>query len=381
MLILRGNKVRYVAILLLAATQCTFHVQAADSISREAAVNGFVEQVTEHFKAWDKDQNGKLSAGELDALALDTKTTGNTAAVVAALKRTLNNTKVKSPELTLENIIKLSKAPPAEGPNFGKMYSEGLSKVSKAKRVLFASDLPQMSALHQGRLGDCFCLAPLGAMLNRDPKQVAAMFQAQDDGKCKVTLGKKTVTVAMPTDTELAMSASARSDGIWVNLYEKAVGSLRMESKPEKEQTGLALDAVAHGGSAGTILATITGHEIMRISLKFAKDEKLPESEKAEKLKRLREQLISATAEKRLMTCGTQVTTTPGLTPNHAYAILEFDEKADTLKLWNPHGTNFTPKGEAGLANGYPRKDGIFTIPLGDFVKQFTGTAFEQVPK
>ena len=34
------------------------------------------------------------------------------------------------------------------------------------------------------------------------------------------------------SDTELALSSSARRDGIWVNLYEKAVGQARNEAKP-----------------------------------------------------------------------------------------------------------------------------------------------------
>ncbi|HLX63201.1 MAG TPA: C2 family cysteine protease [Planctomycetota bacterium] len=341
----------------------------------------FIDQVTEHFKAWDQDGNGKLSMSELNAAAGNPKTEGAEAAAVAALKRA-QNPKLPAVELTLENIVKLAKTPPAaaEGPNFPKMYGEGLSKVGRANRVLFASEIPQLSSLHQGRLGDCFCLAPLGAMLHRDPKQVQAMFHELPDGsgKCELVLGKRTVTVEMPTDTELALSSAARRDGIWVNLYEKAVGQVRNDSKPEKDRTAEPLDAVARGGSAGTILALITGHEITRFGFKPFKDASLSAEQKAAKMKSLREQLAAAVREKRLMTCGTITPTTPGLTPNHAYAILDYDEKTDAVQLWNPHGNNFTPKGEPGLLNGYLHKNGIASIPLADFVQQFSGMAFEQ---
>jgi thiol-disulfide isomerase/thioredoxin/tetratricopeptide (TPR) repeat protein len=65
------------------------------------------------------------------------------------------------------------------------------------------------------------------------------------------------------------------------------------------------------------------------------------------------------------------------LTPKHAYALLRYDSKTDTVDLWNPHGNNFKPKGPPGLTNGYPTKDGLFTVPLDDFVQQFTGVSFE----
>ncbi len=261
---------RKLSLLFLTACLAALPLRSAEQPARESAVAGFIEQVNAHFPAWDQDKNGQLSLAELDAAGGSAKIVGGEAAAVAALKRALNNTKLPAPVLTLENIVKLSKAPPPlEGPNFPKMYAEGLAKIGKANRAVFVSEVPQMAALHQGRLGDCFCLAPLGAMLHRDPKQVADMFELQPGGKCSVKLGKKTVTVEMPTDTELAMSASARSDGIWVNLYEKAAGVARNESRPEKDRTDSPIDALAHGGSAGTMLALITGHANRQLQLQI----------------------------------------------------------------------------------------------------------------
>src|SRR6185503_17007118 len=152
------------------------------------------------------------------------------------------------------------------------MYVEGLTKVGRANRVVFATEHPRMVALHQGKLGDCFCLAPLGAMLHRDAKQVAEMFHPLPGDKCEVVLGKKTVIVDIPTDTELAMSSSARQDGLWVNLYEKAVAQVRNDARPEKDRSEVAIDAIARGGSAGTILALITGHETTRFGFKAFTD-------------------------------------------------------------------------------------------------------------
>ena len=91
----------------------------------------------------------------------------------------------------------------------------------------------------------------------------------------------------------------------------------------------------------------------------------------------LRKQLTAAVTDKRLITCGTGKTTTPGITPNHAYAVLGYDAKTDAIRLWNPHGDSFTPKGTPSLLNGDVRVEGRFSVPLSDFVQQFSGLAFE----
>jgi len=65
------------------------------------------------------------------------------------------------------------------------------------------------------------------------------------------------------------------------------------------------------------------------------------------------------------------------LNGNHAYAVTGYDPKADRIALWNPHGQTFSPKGTPGLQNGYPTKEGRFTMPLTDFMQAFAGLAFE----
>jgi hypothetical protein len=69
--------------------------------------------------------------------------------------------------------------------------------------------------------------------------------------------------------------------------------------------------------------------------------------------------------------------TTPGLSPDHAYAVLSYDADTDAVELWNPHGENFSPAGAPGADNGYATVKGIFQIPVAQFVRQFSGMAFE----
>lgn len=337
----------------------------------------FADVVADRFAGWDRDGDGTLSGPELDAAVADPANTGDAAAAVAALDRADRNRKrVPLPDpLTLAAIRDVvAQKPGPRVPALERSFREGRVRIRKVKdRALFASDRPRLDTIHQGKLGNCFCLAPIGAMVHRDPAQVAAMFERQDDGTYRVRLGRREVRVPLPTDAELALTASNDQDGVWVNLYEKAVGeALRREGRP-----GSTIDALARGGSAGTMLAFITGHAIRRFGCFQAIDPKKTEDYRAAKLDELRRELVEAGKNRRLVTCGTLKTTTPGLTPNHAYAVLAYDRDTDAARVWNPHGGSFTPKGPPGLEHGYARVDGVFSIPLPDLVRQFSGLAFE----
>lgn len=350
------------------------------------AKDPFLAEVEANFAVWDADKSGDLSITELDTLVIDPAKTGAEAAAIGALKRAARGSK-RTPafaNLTLERIRTAAATKPEKGEwDLPAMFSFGFKRIGTTNRSLFGDEpgaLPQIDTIHQGKLGNCFCLAPLGALVHGRPQVVAQMFQPQPDGAYHVALGKQTIRVAPPTDAELAFIASNESSGLWVNLYEKAVATARNEEKPEAERSASAIEVLARGGSAGTMLAFITGNEIVRFSCKWARDEKTTPTEHDAKLVELRTLLTDTVRDQRLMTCGTLVTTTPGLTPNHAYAILGFDPTTDRLRLWNPHGGSFRPKGEAGPTHGYAMADGIFEIPTADFVKQFSGAAFEQFP-
>lgn len=367
------------ALLLALAASATL---AAEPSPQDA----FLAEAAAHFPEWDADRNGELSVAEIDRLVVDPKITGAQAAAVGALKRAMRGSRTAAAvqEVTLARITALAQAvPQKDQPNLPAMFAFGLKRIALANRTLFggkADALPRLTTIHQGKLGNCFCLAPLGALVNGRPQVVARMFKPQPDGSYDVALGKQTVRIAPPTDSELAFIASNEQQGLWVNLYEKAVAQVRNDMRPEAERSAAAIEALARGGSAGTMLAFITGHEITRFTCKWAKDAKTSAGERDAKLGELRALLAAAVREQRLMTCGTTTVSTPGLTPNHAYAVLGYDEASDRLRVWNPHGNTFTPKGAAGLEHGYAMKDGVFEIPAPDFVRQFAGLAFEQLP-
>ena len=92
----------------------------------------------------------------------------------------------------------------------------------------------------------------------------------------------------------------------------------------------------------------------------------------------LRRDLIVASSEKLLVKAETPAgKKTPGISPDHAYAVLGYDKGTDLVHVWNPHGNNFTPKGTDGLQNGYITKRGEFDVPLRDLDQIFSDLNFE----
>jgi hypothetical protein len=343
--------------------------------------DAFMEAVTARFFVWDTDHNQTLSMEELDAAIKDPGNTGQAAAALAAVKRASLSTNYTLPPLTLNNLRDLAVRPPsAHRPNLARLYWECLKRISDvASREVFASGLPRLETIRQGHIDDCFCLAPLAAMVHRDPQEVASMFSVRDEGHFAVQIGAESVVVAPPTDAERAMGmiADNSQDGLWVNLYEEAIGRLRTDLESPEQPFDLAFEAFAGGGSATRIISYLTGHKVSGFSLKFGKDAATPAVLRESRLAALRQKLAAATGQRRLVTCSTLQPTTPGLAPRHVYALLEYDPTDDTINLWNPHGNHFVPKGPPGPENGYPTTNGLFTIPLREFVQQFTGMAFE----
>lgn len=355
------------------------------------------------FDAWDADRDGKLSAAEVDDLIDEPKVTGPEAAALAVLKQIQRSDKYGQPEPDREMLKEFTAggtpgddagadAPPADEaggeppgpeplPNVDRMFAAALSRLRRANRVLFEESAPDLRKFRQGRLGDCFFLAPVGAAVARDPAAVRAMFAAQPDGSCDVAFPNgRTVRVPPLTDAELALTSSTEGDGVWLNVLEKAYGTIRNEARPEAKRKDSVTDLIAKGGSTVPVLRLLGGHETRGLPIrpKGAKETRPTEEATAAILPKVREGLRTAMREHRLVCCTTpKVKEVPGISPKHAYAVLGYDEAADTVRVWNPHGNAFKPKGAPGLERGYPTKDGHFTLPLADFARIFGGVQFE----
>ncbi|HUA66809.1 MAG TPA: C2 family cysteine protease [Alphaproteobacteria bacterium] len=363
------------------AAVCLFILSAAPGLCRPvppapprspASTNAFLNAINANFSTWDTNHDGRLSTAELDAAIENPATKGPAAAALATLREAV--LAGDPPPLRLANIRKLARQTDAR-----RFYSMCLKRIPKATHhdhELFVSGLPQLDTIQQGLMGDCFSLAPLGAMVYRDPHEVASWFKVQSHGNVLVKMAAGTVTVHMPTDAELAFASANSSDGIWIDLYEKAIAEARNERKPPGKRLEVALDTISKGGDEEPILSYITAHRVTVFPLS---SERGNVSHQA-RIARLRAKVAFASSNKLVMVADTDALNppTPGLTEDHAYALLGYDSGSDAVKLWNPHGNDFNPQGSPGLTNGYPMTNGIFVMPLPDFASQFDRVVFER---
>lgn len=355
------------------------------SITPLHAASAFLSEVDTHFKAWDLDHDGTLSVVEIEHGVASPEFKGPAAAAIASLRRAVRTAEFKLPALTRDAIQQLVPKPQdrADVPDLEGMFDAALRKIEQGSSELVGPAKLGLDCLEQGKLGDCFCLAPMGAMLNRNPDDVAHMFSLTNDGFVSVTLGGGHVLrVPFPTDAERALMATTDGSGVWVNCYEKAVGQLKMKADDPEHQTELSV--VTRGGSAGTMLSILTGHEIERASCLPFRDAKTTEAEKHRLLNDMRRQMTATQSAGRLICGGTASGKTtsghkpPGVRGPHAYAILKYDAKTDVVTLWDPHGDDFKPETEPpGIKHGYVRLQGRVDVPLTELVLWFGGFSFE----
>jgi hypothetical protein len=352
----------------------------------------FLTQIRSHFEAWDADRDGVLELTEIDMVVVSAEVKGEAAATAVALRRAARSKTNPLPPLTLEKIGELAttgvKADEhghgeVKPTNFKSLYEAALQRINTTKRELFVSGQPSLNGFRQGRLGTCYCLAPLSALLYRDGGQVGHIFESQPDGFVKVTFGdKRTVMVAPLTDAELALASGTGNDGVWAAVYEKAVGHLRgkLAANTPDAPFGPLMNA-GRGGPTGEYLSVLTGHEVKSFSCKAwkaspAKEEAVLEAE----LEKLRHMILENLRQNRLMGASspTDAPKVPSLSGNHAYAVISLDPENDLVTFRDPHGQTFRPKGEPGLTNGYEVKNGFFQAPLADMVKFMGSFVFEQ---
>src|SRR5205814_76511 len=139
---------------------------AAPSNAPTSQPSDFLQQVKSNFGTWDLNHNGELSKEEIEQAVADPDVSGKAAAAVAALRRAARGKSYKLPPLTVANIAKCVPHPKdASIPDFDGLFAASMERIGKVKRELFAAGVPDLTRLHQGKLGDCFCLAPLGAMV------------------------------------------------------------------------------------------------------------------------------------------------------------------------------------------------------------------------
>ena len=344
----------------------------------------FLKVVDKQFKKWDRNKDGQLTREELEPLIDDADVRGEVAAALVVLHKSLPaGIKPARFPLTWEGISKASNTPlkaKAKESKLDVQFREALTSIRKADRRLFGPKGPSLLCIHQGGTGDCYALAALGAYLHRDTRDVVKLFQPQKNGRIRVAFAHGPVEILPLTDAEFALSAgTSENTGCWVRLFEKAVGTANNERRfPDKDRAALA--TVGLGGEPGPVMGLLTGNSARYFDEEKGRFIKGNEEQKRQALDEIRAALKTAQESKRLLFAAARPLKTykkvPGIPAPHAYAVLDYNASRDVVRFWNPWGSEFTPKGPAGLQNGYPMRDGIFEAPLSEAM-QFMSLGME----
>jgi hypothetical protein len=312
-------------------------------------VASFQSVVEAHFAKWDSNQDGALSRKEVDMLVSDHRIKGQEAAAIAVINQ-IHNREPKVRQLSLQGLVSRSS-------EVQKRFSYLSKVIRRASEVVFEPGDPKIRQIHQGRMGNCFVVAPIGAMAYHFPDALLKLYTRTESGEFLASFPKRKVKLQGPTDAEIATAGLTEGGGFWVPLLEKTVATVLSADKNLDDDA--VNDTIAKGGSSRPVLRLFTGEEATKRDLKDA--------DGAAVLTRV----AGAAGQKKVL--GIAYTGSkpkpPGVTPHHAYAILGFE--SGKVVMWNPHGDSFKPKGPEGLQFGYAKQNGIFRLPPDEAVKVF----------
>ena len=342
--------------------------------------NGFLQQVRARFQQWDGDHDGTLSADEIERALADPANAGPAGAAAATLRRSFYSYSKFRP-ITLSHLTAAVDHDPsvtAEGqpkvPPYEAMYEADLKKIERTDRAVFATGLPRVETLGQGRLGDCFLLAGVGTVAACEPERMKGMVTPLPDGRVKVQFGGgQSVTVPAPTDGEIAVGADAygsADDGVWGNLFEVAIGQVMLD-RQRKPRYVTPYQLIGVGGTPNVPLGILTGHACTRVGCEdFQKAGRLSGAAREARLDAVRDALVAAFKAGRLVVGGTGglkggEAIVPGLYYDHSYGVLGYDRGSDRVTFWNPMGNAYRPKGAPGLNARVPDVARAVRVPVG----------------
>ncbi len=269
-------------------------------------------------------------------------------------------------------------------------------RVQGTRRQLFVDGISSLS-IQQGLTGDCSLLSTLaslasiptgrrpGGQIIRSVRDIVAEinpgeFRVRFQGGFTPARNVSWITPTPPTDPEIALYATARENGLWLSVIEKAYVFGRFQTRAEEDkqwrfrQTDF-YESLSCGEFLGNTIATITGNKTETIFLGTnVKPQDLPKlTDNVEKA------LINGIKTGAIMTAGTAKADPKkpenlgqDLPRGHAFAILDYNPKTQMLRIQNPWMLD--------KLHGQEIKYGtIFNYHLNDFVTFFNHFSFELI--
>lgn len=336
----------------------------------------FIEVSTEMFPDL-AGEDGYLSEEELDAAMTRPDLTLEQSAALVTLRRLREDLEELSNDewfdensgITMADLEQYRQTGQLPGSKYtpDEWYDYHCREMKGYSQELFANGTPNLDALHQGEIGDCYFLASLGSAVAQNPQAVADMVVREDDGTYTVTFPNgQSANVAAPTLAEMAVYGRSGEDGMWVTLFERAAGTISDEDAtiPEQALDGGSMfsrwgtNLFSGDGSTNTDQLALTDNDTTRDRMESAFDEgrvvvaniiNVPFSDNRE-----------------------------GLPDGHAYTVIGYDRSSDTVTIRNPHG-----HGEVVGADGLPldgKDDGVFRLKMDEFNRLFSNVSYSEAP-
>jgi len=191
---------------------------------------------------------------------------------------------------------------------------------------------PSRSDARQGQLGDCYFIAALASIADKNPEAVRNLFIDNSDGTYTVRFyvdGKAdyvTVNRRLPSSSGqlvysgYGQSISSTSTTLWIALAEKAYAQWNETGNEGRDGTNRY--ASIEGGWMSYVNAQVLGYNSSNYS--FSSTPK--------------QTLVTAISSGRSVTLGTKSTSADGLYGSHAYSVTAYDAATDRFSLHNPWG-------------------------------------------
>jgi Ca2+-binding EF-hand superfamily protein len=216
----------------------------------------------------------------------------------------------------------------------------------------------------QGQTGSCFVLAPVAAILDKDPTFFDDKIKDLGDGRLQVRLPENdgkyrslNTVITKPTDAERARFGGGETAAILEKAFSQNLKTL-LPNKP-----GAVQEQIHDGGNEHAAIRSLTGNQSSRTS---------PQEEE----EKVREQLSLVGDANKGLTAGTneEVPEGSGLMPKHVYTVSGFDKNTGEVELINPHKGDFGGAIEPTKRGGSARDgkfDGKFKISFTEFKDHF----------
>lgn len=193
---------------------------------------------------------------------------------------------------------------------------------------------PSRGDARQGQLGDCYFIASLASIADKNPDAVRNLFIDNSDGTYTVRFyvdGKTdyvTVNRRLPSSTGqlrysgYGQSITSTSTTLWIALAEKAYA--QWNETGNSGRNGTNTYASIEGGWMSYVNAQVLGYSSSNYSFSTTP----------------KQTLLTALSAGRSVTLGTKQGSADGLYGSHAYTVTGYDAATDTFNLHNPWGNS-----------------------------------------